>query len=78
MNKAWLQTIFDRHDLNRDGRLTLGEFMRLAKWLDGTLTTEQCEEAFAQIDQTLSGYIEFVPFFSWWTARFPTRNGGFR
>ena len=48
-DKAWLWTVFDRHDLNRDGRLTLGEFIRLTRWLDDSVSTEECEAAFDSI-----------------------------
>jgi Ca2+-binding EF-hand superfamily protein len=66
---AWLRTVFDRHDLNRDGRLTLGEFIRLAKWLESTLTTEDCEADFARIDQSLRGAVDFEAFLQWWKDR---------
>jgi Ca2+-binding EF-hand superfamily protein len=65
--------VFDRHDLNRDGRLTLGEFIRLAKWLDGTLTTEDCEADFARMDEGLCGAVDFDAFSRWWGDRSATR-----
>jgi Ca2+-binding EF-hand superfamily protein len=68
-DKAWLRTVFDRHDLNQDGRLTLGEFIRLTRWLDGTLTTEVCEAAFDRIDPGQRGKVDFEAFFNWWGNR---------
>lgn len=63
---TWLREVFDRHDLNGDGRLTLGEFIRLIWWLDGALTAEQCAAAFDRIDPHLRGAVDFEAFLSWW------------
>ena len=68
-DKAWLQTVFDRHDLNRDGCLTLGELIRLTRWLDASVSTEECEVAFESMDQNQSGCIDFEAFFKWWMHR---------
>ena len=69
---AWLRSVFERHDLNQDGRLTLGEFIRLAKWLDGTLTTEDCEADFARMDAGMCGTVEFDALARWWDDRTAT------
>ena len=68
-DKAWLQTVFDRHDLNRDGRLTLGELIHLTQWLDASVSTEECEGALDSMDQNQSGCIDFEAFFTWWMHR---------
>jgi Ca2+-binding EF-hand superfamily protein len=53
-----------RHDSNRDGRLTLGEFIRVARWLDARIRTEHCEEAFEVMDESARGKIDFQAFLS--------------
>jgi Ca2+-binding EF-hand superfamily protein len=68
-DKAWLKKVFDRHDLNHDGRLTLGEFIRLTRWLDAAVATEECEAAFDVMDQSQAGAIDFDAFFGWWMHR---------
>jgi Ca2+-binding EF-hand superfamily protein len=68
-NETWLRAVFDRHDINRDGRLTLGEFIRVARWLNSAVTTEACETAFDLMDPDQSGTIDFGPFFTWWSKQ---------
>jgi Ca2+-binding EF-hand superfamily protein len=68
-DKASLALAFDRHDLNRVGRLTLGEFIRLLAWLDGRISTEDCAIIFDRLDAGHSGAVEFGPFFDWWIHR---------
>ncbi len=60
---------FDYNDLNKDGRLTLGEFIRYMKNLDAEVTSEECEIGFDSIDANRDGAIEFDEFLAWWTDR---------
>ena len=58
---------FAFNDLNNDGHLTLGEFIRFMKGVDENLTTEECEIGFSEIDANGDGAIEFDEFLRWWT-----------
>jgi len=60
---------FDSHDVNRDGRLTLGEFMRLMENSDEEMTTEECQTAFDEIDTDNDGLIDFAHLLAWWNER---------
>jgi Ca2+-binding EF-hand superfamily protein len=60
---------FDASDLNRDGRLTLGEFIRFMEKVDEDITTEECQIAFDEIDANRDGRIDFEEFMTWWTDR---------
>jgi Ca2+-binding EF-hand superfamily protein len=60
---------FDYNDLNKDGRLTLGEFIRYMKSLDEDITTEECDIGFDSIDANHDGAIDFDEFYAWWTDR---------
>jgi Ca2+-binding EF-hand superfamily protein len=65
--RARLRESFDAFDLNHDGRLTLGEFIRFMEDLDENLTAEECEIGFDEIDTDRDGAIEFEEFATWWT-----------
>ena len=60
---------FEFNDLNRDGRLTLGEFLRFMGQVDEDMTTEECQIAFDEIDLNRDGSIDFDEFVAWWTNR---------
>src|SRR5580765_6558844 len=45
-----LREDFDFNDLNRDGRLTLGEFMRFMGTVDEDITSEEMQIGFDEID----------------------------
>jgi Ca2+-binding EF-hand superfamily protein len=60
-----LREDFDFNDLNHDGRLTLGEFIRLMRSVDEDLTAEQCQIGFDEIDTNRDGVIEFEEFVAW-------------
>jgi Ca2+-binding EF-hand superfamily protein len=60
-----LREDFDFNDLNHDGRLTLGEFIRFMRSVDEDLTTEQCQIGFDEIDANRDGVIEFEEFVAW-------------
>ena len=62
-----LRESFDSFDLNHDGRLTLGEFIRFMEDLDENLTAEDCQIGFDEIDGNRDGAIEFDEFAAWWT-----------
>jgi calmodulin len=68
-NRARLRADFDSNDLNRDGRLTLGEFIRLIGNSDEEMTSEECQTAFDEIDTNSDGLIDFAQFISWWNER---------
>ena len=67
--RARLREDFDYNDLNHDGRLTLGEFIRFMRNVDEDLTAEQCEIGFDEIDTNRDGAIEFEEFGAWSTRR---------
>ena len=62
-----LREDFDFNDLNHDGRLTLGEFIRFMENLDENITAEECQIGFDEIDLDRSGTITFDEFHAWWT-----------
>ena len=64
-----LREDFDFNDLNHDGRLTLGEFIRFMRNVDENLTSEECQIGFETIDTNRDGAIEFDEFFAWWSER---------
>lgn len=64
-----LREDFDFNDLNRDGRLTLGEFIRYMKSVDENMTTEECQVGFDAMDTNRDGGISFDEFLAWWTER---------
>lgn len=61
-----LREEFDFNDLNRDGRLTLGEFIRLMRNTDEEMTAEECQIGFDEIDANRDGLIDFGEFVAWW------------
>lgn len=63
--RARLREDFDANDLNHDGLLTLGEFIRFMQSLDENMTTEECEIGFDAIDTNRDGGIEFEEFAAW-------------
>jgi Ca2+-binding EF-hand superfamily protein len=68
-HRARLRADFDSNDLNRDGRLTLGEFIRLMGNSDEELTSEECQTAFDEIDTDRDGSIDFAQMLAWWNER---------
>jgi calmodulin len=64
-----LRESFDYNDLNRDGRLTLGEFIRFMRNTDEDITPEECQIGFDEIDTNRDGVIDFTEFHAWWTER---------
>jgi calmodulin len=64
-----LRGSFDTQDLNRDGRLTLGEFMRLMNSTDAQMSAEECQIAFDEIDTDRDGLVDFAQFLVWWNER---------
>ncbi|HWF98479.1 MAG TPA: EF-hand domain-containing protein [Steroidobacteraceae bacterium] len=62
-----LRETFDFNDVNRDGRLTLGEFIRFMESVDENLTAAECEVGFDAIDTNRDGAIGFDEFYAWWT-----------
>jgi Ca2+-binding EF-hand superfamily protein len=64
-----LREDFDFNDLNRDGRLTFGEFIRFMRSVDEDITANECQISFDEIDTNRDGAIEFEEFVTWWTGR---------
>lgn len=62
-----LREDFDYNDLDKDGRLTLGEFIRFMENVDENVTAEECQIGFDEIDSNRDGAITFDEFHSWWT-----------
>jgi Ca2+-binding EF-hand superfamily protein len=63
--RARLREDFDANDLNHDGLLTLGEFIRFMRNLDENMTAEECQIGFDAIDTNGDGGIEFEEFEAW-------------
>jgi Ca2+-binding EF-hand superfamily protein len=63
-----LRETFDFNDINRDGRLTLGEFIRFMESVDENLTSQECEIGFDEVDTNHDGAIGFDEFYEWWTS----------
>ncbi len=64
-----LREDFDFNDLNHDGRLTLGEFIRFMRTLDEDITAEECQIGFDEIDADRDGAIDFAEFEAWSKSR---------
>jgi Ca2+-binding EF-hand superfamily protein len=61
-----LRETFDFNDLNRDGQLTFGEFLRFMRGVDENMTAEEIQIGFDEIDTNRDGTIGFDEFFAWW------------
>ncbi len=68
-DRGRLREDFDYNDRNKDGRLSLGEFMLYMQSVDEEITSEECEIGFDSIDSNRDGAIEFDEFVAWWTDR---------
>jgi calmodulin len=66
---ARLREDFDYNDLNHDGRLTLGEFIRFMRGVDEDMTSEECQIGFDAIDTDHDGAIDFQEFEAWSKGR---------
>jgi calmodulin len=64
-----LREDFEFNDLNRDGRLSLGEFMRFMGTVDEDITPEELQIGFDEIDTNRDGRIDFEEFAAWWNER---------
>ena len=64
-----LREDFDFNDLNRDGRLTLGEFIRFMRSVDEDMTAAECQIGFDEIDTNRDGAIDFEEFAAWAKGR---------
>jgi calmodulin len=64
-----LREDFDFNDSNKDGRISLGEFVRLMSAMEAGMTAEECRIGFEQIDANGDGAIEFDEFAAWWTEQ---------
>ena len=61
-----LRADFDSNDVNHDGRLTLGEFIRFVENSNEEMTAEECQTAFDEIDTDGDGLIDFAHLLAWW------------
>jgi Ca2+-binding EF-hand superfamily protein len=68
-HEARLRGSFASQDVNRDGRLTLGEFMRFINTTDLQMSSEECQIAFDEIDTDRDGLIDFAQFLVWSNER---------
>jgi calcium-binding protein CML len=66
-----LQKMFAVFDTNGDGRIDRAEFGELLLELGATLTANEADAAFADIDRDGSGAIDVDELATWW--RFPFR-----
>ncbi len=64
-----LREDFDFNDLNHDGRLTLGEFIRFMRSVDENMSAAECQIGFDEIDTNRDGAIEFEEFAAWAKGR---------
>ncbi len=62
-----MRETFDFNDINRDGRLTLGEFIRFMEAVDENISSTECGIGFDEIDADRDGAIGFEEFYEWWT-----------
>jgi Ca2+-binding EF-hand superfamily protein len=60
-----LREDFDFNDVNHDGRITLGEFIRFMRNMDEDITAEECQIGFDEIDADRDGAIDFPEFEAW-------------
>jgi Ca2+-binding EF-hand superfamily protein len=60
---------FDFNDMNHDGLLSLGEFIRFMRTLDEDMSTEEIQIGFDEIDVNKDGGITYEEFAAWWTDR---------
>jgi Ca2+-binding EF-hand superfamily protein len=66
---ARLREDFDFNDTDKDGRITLGEFVRFLSALEAGMTAEECRIGFEELDTDDDGAISFDEFAAWWTER---------
>jgi len=64
-----LRGSFDTQDVNRDGRLTLGEFIRFMSNTDLQLSSGESQIAFDEIDTDHDGLIDFAQLLVWYNER---------
>jgi len=64
-----LREDFDFNDLNKDGKLTLGEFIRFMENTDENVTSEEAQIGFDEIDVDRDGTITFEEFAAWLSER---------
>ena len=64
-----MRETFDFNDLNKDGRLTLGEFIRFMENTDENVTSEEAQIGFDEIDVDRDGTITFEEFAAWLSER---------
>lgn len=65
--RGQLRETFDFNDVNKDGRLTLGEFIRFMESVDESVSAAECAIGFDEIDVNRDGAIDFREFYDWWT-----------
>jgi len=61
-----LREDFNFNDANKDGKLTINEFVRFMDALDGEMSSEELRIGFEEIDVDADGSISFEEFAAWW------------
>jgi hypothetical protein len=63
---AELRENFDYNDLNKDGKIELGEFVSMLQELESGTEFAEARLGFRDIDTDKDGAIEFDEFIEWW------------
>jgi len=66
---AELRENFDYNDLNKDGKIELGEFVSMLRELETGTEFAEAQLGFRDIDTDKDGAIEFDEFIEWWLDR---------
>lgn len=64
-----LQGVFDKFDSDKNGSIDRDEFAQFLAAIGRTMTPEQIDAGFKQIDRDGSGVIEFDEFVDWWEQK---------
>merc|ERR1712216_558349 len=67
-NLCYLKQEFDAYDEDRSGYIDVKELRELLHKLGESLTEDELEQAFKELDQDGSGEIEFFEFVEWFTS----------
>lgn len=59
---------FAAADRNDDGRIDFGEFRRLLEGLEASMTVEEMQIGFHEVDVDRDGLIDCREFIDWWSS----------